>query len=464
MKNRDYAPLVAKMAEEYTRHAPTSADLHQQARRFLVDGGSHALRLMEPFTPRIHRARGAWVEDEDGHRILDFWQGHFMNILGHNPAQVTEVLAESFREGFGLQSGFTDRLQVEVAELICGATGGERVRFTTSGTLATMYAILLARAFTGRELVLKVGGGWHGGHPWGLKGVGWQDGYDHPDSTGIPAAISETTLITGFNNPQRLRDHFQRYGDQLACFIVEPVIGTGGLMPATRLYLQTARELTEQYGVVLILDEVISGFRFRAGDAGALYQVRPDLITLGKTIGGGMPVAAVAGRADLMALVERHRRDKVKFSGGTYSAHPASMLAAKTILTYLAENEAQVYSTLAEMGAETRRTVIEAFAEEGVSVRFAGDRNEVIPHSSLHMLLFPYEEGRALDTPEEVRNPAICDVILSEEVLQLAMLLENVFIMHGLGCISTAHTSEDLVFLGEAFRRAARRIKPYMAA
>jgi glutamate-1-semialdehyde 2,1-aminomutase len=462
MKNRDYSPLVAKMAEEYAHHAPASAALHQQARRFLVDGGSHALRLMDPFTPRIQRSHGAWLQDEDGHQILDFWQGHFMNILGHNPALVTEPLAQAFQQGFGLQSGFTDRSQVEVAELICGATGAERVRFTTSGTLATMYAILLARAFTGRELVLKVGGGWHGGHPWGLKGVGWQEGYDQVDSTGIPAAISESTLITGFNNPQKLHDHFRRYGDQLACFIVEPVIGTGGLMPATRQYLQTARELTEQYGVVLILDEVISGFRFRAGDAGALYQVRPDLITLGKAIGGGMPVAAVAGRADIMAMVERHRQDTVKFSGGTYSAHPASMLAAKTILTYLVENEAQVYSTLAEVGAETRSIVTKAFAEEGMRVRFAGDKNEVVPHSSLHMLLFPYQEGHALETPEEVRNPAICDVTLSEEVLQLAMILENVFIMHGLGCISTAHTSADLQVLGEAFRRVARRIQPYM--
>ena len=463
MKKRDYSPLLAKMAEEYTRHAPKSAVLHQQASSYLVDGGSHALRLMQPFTPRIKSAQGAWLQDEDGHHILDFWQGHFANILGHNPPVVTGPLAQAFQEGFGLQSGFTDRLQVEAAALICGATGTERVRFTTSGTLATMYAILLARAFTGRELVLKVGGGWHGGHPWGLKGVGWRGGYDHVEGMGIPASISEATLITGYNNPQMLRDDFQRYGDQLACFIVEPVIGTGGLMPATREYLQAARELTEQFGVVLILDEVISGFRFRAGDAGALYQVRPDMITLGKAIGGGMPVAAVAGRADIMALVGRERRDKVKFSGGTYSAHPASMLAAKSILTYLVENEAQVYSTLAEMGAETRITVIDAFAEEGVGVRFAGDQNEVLPHSSLHMLLFPFQEGHALETPEEVRNPAICDITLSEEVLQLAMLLENVFIMHGLGCISTAHTSEDLQVLGQAYRRVARRIKPYMS-
>ena len=163
--------LVESLARAYAVHSPKSAVLNERARRTQVDGGSHALRLIEPFPPRIVRARGAWVDDEDGHRILDFWQGHTANILGHNPDVITSALSGAFAGGFGLQTGFTDRLQVETAEILCRQTGAERARFTTSGTLATMYAILLARAFTRREVVMKVGGGWHGGHPWGLKGV-----------------------------------------------------------------------------------------------------------------------------------------------------------------------------------------------------------------------------------------------------------------------------------------------------
>lgn len=175
-----------------------------------------------------------------------------------------------------------------------------------------------------------------------------------------------------------------------------------------------------------------------------------------------MPVAAVAGRGDIMALASLDQGAKVKFQGGTYAGHPAAMLAAKSLLNYLVENEAEIYPKLARIGTKTRETVTQSFADEGIEVRFAGDRSNVMPGNSLHMLLFPYEEGMELSTPDEVRNPSICDITLSEKVLQLALLLEDVYTVHGVGCTTAAHTEEDIQFLGKAFRRAARRIKPYL--
>lgn len=466
MTTRDYTRLLAELTEEYAQYSPKSAAVTENAMRYQVDGGSHALRLIQPFPPRIVAARGAWVKDEDGHDILDFWQGHLANILGHNPEVVTSVLALAFEEGFGLQTGFTDRLQVEVAEILCQRTSAERVRFTTSGSLATMYAILLARAFTGRELVLKVGGGWHGAQPWALKGISFHAqggaGFQRVESEGLPSFLTNTVLVTGFNDTEMLRDHFRRFGDQMACFIVEPFIGVGGLVPATNEYLQTARELTHQYGVLLILDEVIAGFRFRAGDTGALYGVQPDLATFGKIIGGGMPVAAMVGRADIMGLVGRAAGGKVKFSGGTYSAHPASLLAAKTLLTYLVEHEGQVYPRLAELGVKTRRAVEDAFIDEGIYARCMGDSAGVLPGSSMFYLHFPYERDAGLDRPEDWFDPAVCDAILRESALGLALLLEDVFVLHSHGAVSTAHTEEDIAFLDQACRRAARRVKPYL--
>jgi glutamate-1-semialdehyde 2,1-aminomutase len=402
------------------------------------------------------------VTDEDGHLLLDHWQGHYANVFGHNPSMVTEALAHAFEEGFGLQTGFTDLMQIEVAEILCRQTDSERVRFTTSGTLATMYAMMLARAFTKRELVLKVGGGWHGGHLWGLKGVGHHGGFDGVDSEGLSAGATEEVLITCFNNTELLHQHFQQYGDKLACFILEPVIGAGGLMPATREYVQAARELTEKHGVLLIFDEVISAFRFRAGNVGRLYGVHPELTTMGKAIGGGMLVAAVAGRADIMGMAGFDSGAKVKFQGGTFAAHPASLLAAKTFLSYLVEHESEIYPRMVDVAVKTRQTVASAFEEEGIYVRFAGDRIDVLPANSLHMLLFPYEEGLDLSTPEEVRNPSVCDITLSENVLQAALLLEDVFTVHGIGCTTAAHSEEDVRILGDACRRAARRIKPYL--
>jgi glutamate-1-semialdehyde 2,1-aminomutase len=468
MRSRRHARLLVELADEYTQHAPASAALNQRAEEWLVDGGSHALRLIEPFPPRIVDAKGAWIDDEDGHRILDFWQGHYANVLGHNPEAITSVLAGDFEEGFGLQTGFTDRLQVECAEILCRQTGAERVRFTTSGSLATMYATLLARAFTGRDLVMKAGGGWHGAQPWGLKGVSFYadsqepGGFQRVETDGLPTYLTKDVIVTRFNDGDMLRDHFLEHGNELACFIVEPFIGVGGFMPAIPEYLEAARRLSRQYGALLIFDEVIDGFRFRAGDVGQLYGIRPDLATFGKAMGGGMPVSAVAGRADVMDLVGRKSGRRVKFSGGTYSGHPASLLAAKTSMTYLMEHEQEVYPRLAELGERTRQTIEAAFSEEGIYARCTGYPNEAVPGSSLAMTHFPYEEGRPLRTPDDVFDPDVCDVTLRERVLKLGLLLEDVHVIHGLGALSVAHTEDDIALLGEACRRVARRIKPYL--
>jgi glutamate-1-semialdehyde 2,1-aminomutase len=466
MKKTDHSRLVAKLAEEYSKHAPKSAAIHERAKKHLIDGGSHALRLIYPFPPRPVSAQGAWITDEDGNRIMDFWQGHFANILGHNPEVVTSVLAEAFEGGYGLQTGFEDRVEVEAAEILCQQTGAERVRFTTSGTLATMYAALLSFAFTGRDMAMKVGAGWHGGHPWGLKGVGFRAGegigFQHVDTAGLPLAVTEKVVVTRFNDPERLREDFREYGDRLACFTVEPFIGAGGCIPATKEYLQTARELTQQYGVVLIFDEVIAGFRFRAGDLGSLYGIRPDLTTFGKAIGGGMPVAALAGREEILRLVGSDGDNKVKFSGGTYSAHPASMLAAKTFMEHLVAHEEEVYPLLARLGNQARRQAETAFSEEGIYVRCTGHADGAFPGGSLSLLAFPYDEGLEIRSPEHVRNPEFSDVQLAEQVLQLALLVDDVHTMHGLGAVSAAHTAEDLSLLGEKYRRVARLFKQHI--
>lgn len=466
MKTRDYTPLLAELAEAYARHSPRSRELHERAQRVMVDGGSHSLRLIQPFPPRIARAQGAWLTDEDGHDILDYWQGHLGNILGHNPPVITAELARAFAGNFGLQTGFTDYLQIETAEILCRLTGADRVRFTTSGTLATMYAIVLARAFTGRSLVMKVGGGWHGAQPWALKGIDFHadngSGFQKVESDGVPVTVTDKVIVTRFNDVEALEEHFRQHGDDLACFILEPFLGAGGFTPASLEFLRTARELTERYGVVLILDEVISGFRFRAGDAGGMYGVKPDLLTLGKIIGGGMPVAAVAGRAEIMNLAGRAGGSRVKFSGGTYSAHPAAMLAARAMMSHLAAHEAEIYGRLAALGERTREVMTTALEQEGIPVRCSGAGGEVLGGSSLFMLHFPLVEDAPLRRPEDWFNPGIYDQVLAHKVLDLALLLENVFMVHAHGAVSTEHTEADIEYLGEACRRAARRIKPYL--
>jgi glutamate-1-semialdehyde 2,1-aminomutase len=464
MKRRDHAKLLATLAQEYTRHSPRSAALNQEALKHLVDGGSHTIRLLKPFPPRITSAKGACVTDEDGHRILDFWQGHHANILGHNPPVITEALARAFGSGFGLQTGFTDALQVQAAEILCARTGAEKVRFTSSGSLATMYAILLARAFTGKERVMKVGGGWHGAQPWGLVGVDFHaensHGFEQTESRGLPRAVADQVIVTRFNDTAMLEEQFEKHDGRVACFIVEPFMGSGGCLPAEREFLAAARALTRKHGALLIFDEVISGFRFCAGSSSRLFSIQPDLATFAKIMGGGMPVAAVAGRADVMQL--SGRGGGVKFSGGTYSCHPASMLASRAMMEHLVAAEPRIYPLLAALGEKARRTVEEAFRAEGIHARCTGDGNETLPGSSMAAVHFPYAAETACTSPEQTRNPDVCDVELSDTVLQLALLLEDVFVMHGLGSVSAAHTEEDIARLGDACRKAARRIAPFL--
>jgi glutamate-1-semialdehyde 2,1-aminomutase len=466
MTMRNHARLIAELREAYTCYAPKSGEVNRSAERYLIDGGSHQLRLMLPYPPRIAAARGSRLRDEDGHDILDFWQGHLGNILGHNPPVISAALSEAFRDGFGLQTGFTDHLQVEVAEILCRQTGSERVRFTTSGSLATMYAIMLARSFTGRAQVLKAGGGWHGGQPWGLKGISFHDengtGFQKLDSEGIPSGLAGEVVITRYNDPDGLRECFRKHQDQLACFIIEPFIGTGGLMPASSEFIRTARELCHKHGTILVFDEVISGFRFRAGNMGALYGTSPDLSVFGKIIGGGMPVAAVAGRADVLGLAGRSAKGRVKFSGGTFSAHPASMLAAKTMMQYLVDHEAEIYPRLNAQGEAWRRMTEAAFREAGIFARCTGGGNDVIPGSSMAYIHFPYREDMELCMPDCLFDPAKCDVELSRAVLQLAFLLENVYLVHAHGSLSTAHTDADMADYDAACRRVARYIKSRM--
>ncbi|MBM3188915.1 MAG: aminotransferase class III-fold pyridoxal phosphate-dependent enzyme, partial [Chloroflexi bacterium] len=261
MSRGNHNRLLQALTEEYWASFPSSGDAHQRACQVLVDGINHGARLFAPYPFRIVEAQGPYVTDLDGHRIIDFWQGHYANILGHNPALIRDALAAELRAGCGLHTGFPDEIQIEFAATLARAMDAERVRLTTSGTLATMYAIMLARAYTGRKVALKLAGGWHGANPLALKGVHRApSGFDQVDSTGIPAAADEETVVTRFNDVEGLKALFEARGEQIACFIFEPCPGRAGFVPAIAEYMSAARELTARYDALLILDEVITGF------------------------------------------------------------------------------------------------------------------------------------------------------------------------------------------------------------
>jgi len=456
--------LLADLEQRYRAKTAQSLRLYERAEKVMVRGGSHSIRLWRPYPFFLSEAKGAEVRDVDGNSYIDYWQGHYANVLGHRPDLGGENIPGR-EPGFSCHTGFESEAQIELAELVLGQLGwpDHRIRFTTSGTLAAMYAVMLALSSTGRGLVLKAGGGWHGASPYLLKGVKYSagTGFTEMESDGIPAGFGRNILLTRYNDGADLERVFRLQGDRIACLILEPFLGVGGFLPASRDYLRLARDLTRKYGVVLIADEVISGFRFCPSGVMTLNGIEPDLSVLGKVIGGGHAVAAVAGHKDIMGGCEKGGTAKnVQFQGGTFSAHPAYMKAGCSMIKYLIREKDRVYSSLAVLGETLRRGIEEACRAEGVEVRCTGYAGEAIAGSSLFMAHFP---RKAVDfaRPEQVWDPGLSDVRMREEILKLALLVEGVHVVHGGGAVSLAHEPGQIAATVQAYASAVRFLKDY---
>ncbi|MDR3479224.1 MAG: glutamate-1-semialdehyde 2,1-aminomutase [Burkholderiaceae bacterium] len=281
-------------------------------------------------TPRfIARALGPHFWDADGTRYIDYIGSWGPAIVGHAHPQVVQAVQEAAARG--LSFGAPTEGEILMAEEICRLVPSiQQVRLVSSGTEAAMSALRLARGATGRDTIIKFEGCYHG-HADSLlvkAGSGLLT-FGNPTSAGVPEDFVKHTLVLDYNNPQQLEEVFQAKGDSIACVIVEPVAGNMNLLPATPEFLQTMRKLCSQYGAVLIFDEVMCGFRVALGGAQSLYGIDPDLTVLGKVIGGGLPVAAFGGRADLMAKLAPQGP---VYQAGTLSGNPVAVAAGMTTL------------------------------------------------------------------------------------------------------------------------------------
>ena len=459
--------LRGHLVKEYRKKTAKSRAAFRRAEKVMIEGGSHTIRLWRPYPFFAASAEGPAVRDVDGNAYIDYWQGHYANILGHNPRLIRREIASCLGRG-ALHTGFEAGHQIELAETLVRQVGGTdaKVRFTTSGTLAAMYAVMLAQGLTGRDLVLKIGGGWHGASPYLLKGVKFHagEGFEGRESAGLLDDIVRRTLVTRFNDCDDLRRIISENGDRIACFIVEPFLGVGGFLPAARDYLELARSLTAKHGIILVFDEIISGFRFCPSGLQTLYGIRPDLTALGKIIGGGHAVAAVIGPSKIMEGCERERggRGRVMFEGGTFSSHSEYMKAGLIMLGYLVAHPASVYPRLARAGDKLRRGIERAFAKEGIAAQCTGDGNDVVPGSSLFMVHFPRGNGTACDRPEVIHDERRMDLALREEILKLALLVHGVNVVHGGGAVSAAHRERDIDATVAAYGEAARLFKKFL--
>lgn len=318
--------------EKYQTTFSKNTELAQQANHIFPDGVTHDNRHTEPFPIYINRAQGSKKWTVDDMEVIDYWSGHGALLLGHSPPEIVEAVTQQMPHG--THYGACHALEVEWGSLVKDLIpSAERIRFVNSGTEATLMAIRLSRMYTGKSKFLKFAGHFHGWHDSVILGV--NPPFETP-VPGIPESIVDTTVMCPPNDIDVVETHLKSDPD-IACVILEPTGGAFGTIPTNSQFLRQLRQITQDYGVVLIFDEVISGFRVSPGGAQGYYNITPDLTTLAKILAGGLPGGAVAGREDLLNLISVKAAKlnpcvKKMPHPGTFNANPLSAAAGIAML------------------------------------------------------------------------------------------------------------------------------------
>jgi len=434
----------------YRQKTPLSENLFKRAREVMPGGISHNIHYFPPYPFFVKKAKGSKIWDVDGNEYVDLWIGHYTHILGHHPDVIVEAIERQAKEG--IHWGIVFEKQVEWAELIRELIPcAEMVRFCCSGTEATMYAVRLARAFTGKKTILKMAGGWHGANADLTLGI--KAPYEKEESLGLFPELQQHTKLIFFNDLSKSLEIIEQNKKDLAGIILEPVIGEGGFIPATIEYLKMLRSETERMGALLIFDEVISGFRVALGGAQERFGIIPDLTTLGKIMGGGFPVGALVGKRKILEKtspeIKGKKWERIMIGGGTFSSHPFTAAAGMAMLQYLRDHEEELYPLLEAKGEKIRKGVQEALRQEGIDAIVTGI-------GSLFQTHFPLQKGLTLNLPHSINR--LTDVEKREVEFRIRMLTKGVHVMHGGGGLSITHSDGDIEKIIEAAREVGKEM------
>ncbi|GBD23217.1 Glutamate-1-semialdehyde 2,1-aminomutase [bacterium HR29] len=431
---------------EYAERHPNSRRLAERARRVLPSGVTHDARYLRPFPVAVERAAGSRKWDVDGHELIDYVMGHGALLLGHAHPVVTEAVVRQAQRGTHYGAGH--ELEVRWAELVCGLVpSAEAVRFTSSGTEATLMALRLARAATGKPAVVKFERHFHGWHDYVVAAAR----YDGSAPAGIPEEALGTVVVLPVDIAA-VRETLASRKD-IAAVIVEASGASMGTVPLPRGFLRELAGICRDAGVLLVLDEVVTGFRWAPGGVQALEGVRPDLTALAKVLAGGLPGGAVAGRADLLGLLafpEPGKPRGVKVGHpGTFNANPLSAAAGVACLQLVSEGEPQrTASARARALREGMNSVLRDLDIPGA----------VYGQASVFRILLregvepPDGDSDGLDLPDDALAAGTESETL--RLLHLAMICRGVHLFGNGGILSAVHTSEDIARTLEAWREA----------
>lgn len=439
---------LIRLEKEYKNKFNLSLKIYNSGKDFFPNGISNPARFFKPFPVCIDSAQGSIIKTVENEKLIDFWQGHFCNILGHNPPVIVQNIKKLFDSGLGLQSGLCTRLESELALLLRKITGLDSYVFSTTGALATMHATMLGLAYAKRDLVLKVEGGWHGPQPWSFKGVKYPEGIDKVvlEGAGISQAIADQTLAVPFNNIEALEKCFQQHGNNLGVFIMELVLGNSGMVMASKDWVKKARELTEKYGVVLIIDEMVTGFRIQPGGLYKLYEIEPDLVTFGKALTGGMPFSCIAGKKEIINMALNAQKVRVWADSGTFISHPATLSSVIGMVNFLEDNKKDIYPAIINQMDYLRSALKKIFLKNNLDVQLTGESpDKSIPNFPIGTIRFIKDKDNYdYDNALSHWNGKTNDILMRDFACKLSLILKGVNCWQGLGVMTCSHKKEDV--------------------
>lgn len=366
-----------------------SEELFEESKKFLAGGVDSPVRAYKPYPFFAERAKGSKIFDVDGNSYIDYCLAYGPMVLGHaNPDVMSDVVLQ-LRSGSAY--GVPTEKEVELAKLVVKKVPcAEMVRFVNSGTEATMSAIRLARAATGRNKIIKFEGAYHGAHDYVLVKSG-SGAAGLPDSPGVPEDTTKNTVLIPFNDEESVEETFKNQGDSIAAIIIEPIMGNVGFIPPKEGYLEFLREITSENGAVLIFDEVITGFRIAEGGAQEQFKVIPDLVTFGKILGGGFPIGALSGKREFMEMVAP---SGIVYQAGTFNGNPISITAGLSTLKQLNNS---FYSEMNSKGDILRNGINDLIVDNGLDYRTVG-MSSMFQIYLTDREVWNYEDAKTADT------------------------------------------------------------------
>jgi glutamate-1-semialdehyde 2,1-aminomutase len=429
---------------KYKRKTKKSAKLFSLSKKFHINGVSHNIRFFEPYPFVTKAGRGKYLIDVDSNKYVDYWMGHWALVLGHSPDPVKKELRKQLDSSWmhGTVNENTIRLSEILEKTIPVA---EKIRYVVTGTEATMYATRIARSVTSKKIIAKIDGGWHGYTSELLKTVNWP--FSESESSGL---VNEKHIVSlPYNDLEKSLAILKKVRKDLAGVIIEPLLGGGGCIPATKDYLKGVQEFVHKNNSLFLLDEIVTGFRFRFGCLYPTMKLDPDIVTLGKIVGGGMPIGVMVGKKEIMEIANTSIQKKSKRSyigGGTFSANPATMTAGYSTLSQLKKNRGALYSKINKLGDLARKQLTKVFDGRVIT-------------TGMGSLFMTHFAKKGISDITNAAQSAKCDSKLLQKYHFEMIVNDGIFFLPGkLGAISAAHTSSDIKSMISASARISEKI------